>query len=192
VNEAHGVARLGAATGVGFAHIAAARNETDRRLVERRERLASLDVDRDATVVLMGSWGRREVTSESDDDFMVLFESSQRIEVEPTAGQVAEALGGRPPGEEEIFYRQVWLDDLREKIGRDEDSNANLTRRMLLVLESVPVCGDETYVRSRRALLGRISRRERQALPAPSIPAQRRDPLLADDRGRFREQNEGS
>lgn len=153
MNAAHGVARLEAATGIRFAHIAAARNETDRRLVGRRERLTSLDVDADATVVLMGSWGRREVTSESDDDFMVLFESSERIEAQPRADQVAEALGGRPPGEEDIFNRQVWLDDLREKIGRDEDSNANLTRRMLLVLESVPVCGDETYDRSRRALL---------------------------------------
>ena len=33
--------------------------------------MASVQVDEDAAVVLMGSWGRREVTSKSDDDFMV-------------------------------------------------------------------------------------------------------------------------
>ena len=64
-----GVARLEAASGVSFQHIAAARHETERPLVERRSRMASVQVDEDAAVVLMGSWGRREVTSESDDDF---------------------------------------------------------------------------------------------------------------------------
>ena len=60
----------------------------------------------------------------------------------PSIEEVADALGGRPPGPEEIFGRQVRLDELRGKIGRDEDTNANLTRRMLLMLESVAICGD--------------------------------------------------
>jgi hypothetical protein len=47
----------------------------------------------------------------------------------------------------------VWLEDLREKIGRDEDSNANLTRRMLLILGSVAVCNEAVHGRARRALL---------------------------------------
>jgi UTP:GlnB (protein PII) uridylyltransferase len=42
-----------------------------------------VDVDPGATVVLMGSWGRREVTSESDDDFMVLFEGPSRDAAHP-------------------------------------------------------------------------------------------------------------
>jgi UTP:GlnB (protein PII) uridylyltransferase len=71
VTDDRGVARLEAASGVSFQHIAAARAETERRLVERRSRMASVQVDEDAAVVLMGSWGRREVTSKSDDDFMV-------------------------------------------------------------------------------------------------------------------------
>ena len=73
-----GVARLEAASGVSFQHIAAARAETERRLVERRSRMASVQVDEDAAVVLMGSWGRREVTSKSDDDFMVLLVAAPR------------------------------------------------------------------------------------------------------------------
>lgn len=149
-----GVARLEAAAGVRFGNIAAARDRTERGLVERRERLATLDEDGDATVVLMGSWGRSEVTSESDDDFMVLFEGPSREDARPTIDAVAELLSGHAPGSEEIFGGQVWLDDLRGKVGRDEDSNANLTRRMLLVLESVPVCGDETHARAISVLLG--------------------------------------
>ena len=136
-----GVARLEAASGVSFQHIAAARYETERRLIERRSRMASVEVDEDAAIVLMGSWGRREVTSESDDDFMVLLVAASRENALPSIEEVAEALGGRPPGPEEIFGRQVLLDELRGKIGRDEDTNANLTRRMLLMLESVAICG---------------------------------------------------
>jgi hypothetical protein len=84
---------------------------------------------------------------------MVLFEGSLRPKAKPQVSRVADALGGRPPGTEETFGKQVWLADLRDKIGRDGDSNANLTRRMLFVFESVPLCGDETYVQARRALL---------------------------------------
>jgi UTP:GlnB (protein PII) uridylyltransferase len=93
-----GVARLETASGVSFHHIAAARAETERRLVERRLRTASVQVDEDATVVLMGSWGRREVTSESDDDFMVLLVAAPREKALPSIEEVAEALGGRTPG----------------------------------------------------------------------------------------------
>jgi hypothetical protein len=153
VAATRGVARLEAATGIRFTRIAAARRYTERRLGERRERLATLGIDPGATVVLMGSWGRREVTSESDDDFMVLLEGPARENAQPTIDQVAEALGGDPPGAEEVFGEQVWLEDLRGKIGRDQDTNTNLTRRMLVVLESVPVGGEEAHATARRALL---------------------------------------
>lgn len=148
-----GVARLEAAAAVRFENVAAARDRTACGLLERRDRLATLATDPDATVVLVGSWGRSEVTSESDDDFMVLFEGPARGDAHPTIDAVAELLGGRAPGAEDIFGRQVWLGDLRGKIGRDEDSNANLTRRMLLVLESVALRGDATHGRALAALL---------------------------------------
>ncbi len=148
-----GVAGLEAAAGVRFHHVAAARVETDRRLLERRDRIAALEVDGNATIVLMGSWGRREITRESDDDFMVLFEGEPADSARPSIEDVAGALGGRPPGPEEIFGSHVLLDDLRAKIGRDEDTDANLTRRMLLMLESVAICGERVHADARRALI---------------------------------------
>ncbi len=148
-----GVARLEAASGVQFRHITAARTETERRLVERRSQIAAVQVDEDAAVVLMGSWGRREVTSESDDDFMVLLAGPPREDAWPSIEEVAGALGGPPPGPEEIFGRHVLLHELRERIGRDEDTNTNLTRRILLMLESVAICGDEVHADARRALI---------------------------------------
>lgn len=146
-----GVVRLEAASGVRFPHVIAARAETQRRLVERRSLIASVEVDEDATVVLMGSWGRREVTSESDDDFMVLLAGGPREDARPSIEEVAGALGGPPPGPEEIFGQHVLLHELGERIGRDEDTNTDLTTRMLLMLESVAICGDQAD--ARRALI---------------------------------------
>lgn len=148
-----GVSGLEAATGQTFPHINAARAETDRRLRERRETFELVEVDPDATVVLTGSWGRHEVTSESDDDFLVVFEGPAREDAGPSVEQIARVLGGPAPGVEEIFGRPVALDDLRGKIGRDEDTNANLTRRMLFILESVAVCGADVHARARTALI---------------------------------------
>lgn len=88
MTSARGVAELEQAAGVVFSHIAAARRRTEDGLRERRERFASLPVDPDATVLLMGSWGRREVTSESDDDSMVVFEPAAPIEGSPSVESV--------------------------------------------------------------------------------------------------------
>lgn len=153
MGASRGVAGLEAIAGQPFPHITAARTETNRRLRERRERFDLVEVEQDTTVVLTGSWGRHEITSESDDDFMVVFEGSLREGARPSVEQVAEILGGRAPGAEEIFGKPVALEDLREKIGREEDTNANLTRRMLFILESVAVCGADVHARARRALI---------------------------------------
>ena len=73
----------------------------------------------------------------------------------PSVEEVAQVLGARSPGREDIFAAHVWLEELKAKIGRDEDRNANLTRRMLLMLESVPVCGEEVHARAQeRAIAG--------------------------------------
>jgi hypothetical protein len=104
-------------------------------------------------VVLMGSWGRHEVTSASDDDAIVLFGGAPRERALPTAEEVAAALGGPPPGPEGLFGQTVWLAHLTERIGLDRDTNANLTRRMLFLLESVAVAGETAHARAREALL---------------------------------------
>jgi hypothetical protein len=152
---AAGVAGIAEATGATFAHISAARELTERRLDERRERFRAVEVDVDAAVVLTGSWGRREITSESDDDFIVLCAGPQRQQCCPSPREVAELLGARAPGREDVFGSEVWLEELREKIGRDEDTNTNLTRRMLLLLESVAVCHEDVHAAARRGLIER-------------------------------------
>ena len=151
--DAIGVRGLVERSGHHFEHIAACRADTEKELAERRQRFASHSFDDDSAVVLTGSWGRLEITSESDDDYMVLFSGPIREGARPTIDEAAAILEAKAPGTEAVFGTQVWLDDLLSKIGRDQDTNANLTRRLLLLLESVSVSGAEVHAASRRAVL---------------------------------------
>jgi hypothetical protein len=148
-----GVAALSAQTGEDFAAIRAARERTEAGLAERRARLAGVPLDPDACVALLGSWGRHEVTRASDDDAIVLFAGEPREGARPTAGEISATLGGPPPGPEGLFGDTVWLADLTHRIGLDADTNTNLTRRMLFLLESVPVAGEDVHARAREALV---------------------------------------
>ena len=58
-------------------------------------------------------------------------------------------LGGPAPGPEGLFGATAWLADLVDRIGLDGDTNTNLTRRMLFLLESVAIAGDAAHQRSR-------------------------------------------
>ena len=128
--------QLAAASGREFPNLLKARDVTHEGLEERRAALGQLPHDDDVAVVLMGSWGRAEVTAGSDDDFMILVRGTERDGVRPSIEDVKTVLR-RAPGDQGIFGKPVASDQLIGRIGLDEDTNSNLTRRMLLLLESV-------------------------------------------------------
>ncbi len=136
--------RLGAAVGQDFSNLLKARELTASRLEVRQQQIAELEHDGDAAVVLMGSWGRAEVTSGSDDDFMVVVDGPVRSDVKPSIVEV-EGVLDRAPGDQGIFGEPVFCSDLVENIGLDRDDNTNLTRRMLFLLESVSLTSDAVY-----------------------------------------------
>jgi len=136
--------RLSEASGREFPNLLTARRRTADRLSGRRRALSKLATDSDVAVVLMGSWGRAEVTNESDDDFMVLVRGGERAEPRPSVRDVGAVLD-HPPGDQGIFGSPVASSQLVENIGLEEDSNKNHSRRMLLLLESVPVAGDAVH-----------------------------------------------
>jgi hypothetical protein len=134
--------------GGDFEHLFGARERTRAAIAERRAALAGLPLDDAAAVVLFGSWGRHELTPRSDDDWALLVDGPERDGVQPGAEALAAALGGeRGPGRTGVFGGRVFAEDLTSRIGLDADSNANLTRRMLLMLESQPVAGDAVHRR---------------------------------------------
>ena len=141
-------------SGRDFPHLFAARERTASGLVDRSQRLQGLAHSPDASVVLMGSWGRAEVTAGSDDDFMLLVHGVERDDVEPSVAAVGDVLDSSP-GAQGIFGVPVFSDRLVHDIGLDQDDNSNLTRRMLFLLESAPVTGVEAYRAVREEVLDR-------------------------------------
>jgi hypothetical protein len=146
--------RLTIASGREFPNLLAARELTKRGLVERRARLADLPHDNNVSIVLMGSWGRSEVTSGSDDDFMLLVRGDTSKDVRPLKQEV-ESILDRAPGDQGIFGKPVSSRWMIEKIGLEGDANSNVSRRMLFLLESVFATHENTYTEVRQELLDR-------------------------------------
>lgn len=141
-------------TGRGFPNLLTARERTEERLSAKRASLEALRHGSETSIVLMGSWGRRELTSGSDDDFMVLVRGRPRILVNPTIRSVKKVLD-RAPGKQGVFGRAVFSKKLVNEIGLDKDDNSNLTRRMLFLLESAPATAASTYRVVREEVLDR-------------------------------------
>jgi hypothetical protein len=137
-NPAGALDRLADAGGASFPNLVAARAYTATELQKRSRELADVS----NAVVMFGSWGREELTAQSDDDWAVLGDTDPE-----TLGLCRTVLGGadREPGQQDLFGLSFSCDDLVRNIGLDADTNTNLTRRMLLLLESRPVAGKAAY-----------------------------------------------
>jgi len=151
-------------TGTAFPNLAAARALTARRLEDLRTRLSeapptSLLADEGAreSIVLFGSWGRAELTPASDDDWALVVAGGTPHEGERDhlLAWVGDTVGGAgaAPGTQGTFGTVVSAEALSHHIGLEDDSNMNLTRRMLLLLESVPATAAEVHERAVRRVL---------------------------------------
>lgn len=138
--------QLAARAGLRIGHILEAREHTRTELEALRAELAAMVLPADTSVCLFGSWGRGELTDRSDHDWALL----TREPVAQDEPELAEALAtlrarfeedDRAPGSTDTFGVAFDVRKLVEEIGLDEDDNKNLTRRQLLLLESVGVTG---------------------------------------------------
>ena len=139
-------------------HLLGARAHTARALTEIGLKLGQETLPSDTSVVLFGSWARLELTGGSDDDWVVLVDGP--VEGRSEVGAVVDLAkrhlgqGDRKPGAQGIFGGAISCDELVAKVGLDEDTNTNLTRRALLLLESVEVAGS-VHAHCRRRVLER-------------------------------------
>lgn len=112
----------------------------------------------DTSLVVFGSLARQEFTPESDIDWTLLVDGFSISEHLTVARQIGEALAGlksKPPGRAGTFGNIASSHSLIHYIGGDDDSNANTTRRALLLLESRPVGDSQAYDRVRNNILKR-------------------------------------
>jgi predicted nucleotidyltransferase len=128
---------------------------------KRRRGLSTLLVGEDsadANVIVYGSMARGEMTSESDLDWTLLLDkpvdpadlvTTQRIASKIYAAEFA------VPGTTNIFGSMTSSHSLVHDIGGQDDTNANTTRRILLLLESYAPASRDAYDRVRRHILHR-------------------------------------
>lgn len=128
---------------------------------KRREELAQLiagEESEDANVVVYGSMARGEMTRESDLDWTLLLDKPVDPSDLPTSQRIAKKIrdaGFAEPGKTNIFGSMTSSYSMVHNIGGQDDSNANTTRRVLLLLESYAPGKHEAYIRVRRHILFR-------------------------------------
>jgi predicted nucleotidyltransferase len=112
------------------------------RAHEATNRLADLlhgEISPDVSFVVNGSLARREFTSESDLDWTLLVDGQANPQHQVDLLRIREKLlsaGFLQPGREGTFGTLTFSHPIIHMIGGEDDSNANTTRRILLLLEA--------------------------------------------------------
>jgi Putative nucleotidyltransferase DUF294 len=149
-----------------------ARQTTTERLARLRDKVDGARLPDRSSLVLFGSWGRHELTSESDDDWGLLVDDPDLELDGPLVGQALEHLREvfeqhKAPGRQAYFGCAFHSRPLSKRIGLDEDDTRNLTRRMLLLLESVPATGADVHRLVQDRVLERYLERHRKDFRPP-------------------------
>lgn len=155
--EASSLEALADRCGATWPALTAARAQGVERIALLKRELAKLN-DPNASVVVTGSVARGEVTGGSDLDWMLLVDGASDPEHFVLVGAIHDALSnlGIPkPGPTEIFGNLVSSHDLVHYIAGTKDTNENLTRRILLLLESVALTNTTVRERVIRNVLAR-------------------------------------
>ena len=145
------VAKLAKECGAQWPHIDQAVKETARVETTLREVLWAAAprgrlLDQDSSLVLCGSFARHEMVIGSDCDWTLLINGVVSNRHGETARLIDQAIreegtkrGLKSPGASGTFGNLSFSHDLVHRIGGGSDSNENLTRRMLMLLESRPL-----------------------------------------------------
>jgi predicted nucleotidyltransferase len=134
-----------------------AHEETQHRRQLLEDRFASQGSP-DTSLVVFGSVARNEVTAGSDLDWILLVDGQsvpEHKEQEQAIEKTLLDLKLTGPGTSGVFGRMVGSHDLVHNIGGEDDLNSNTTRRVLLLLESLPVGNREAFDRVRRQIIRR-------------------------------------
>lgn len=123
---------------------------SNEKISELRAAVAkSRKIDKSVSVVTVGSFARREASRCSDLDFFIISdktisEDDSRVMCEEMS-RIAKRLGIRDPSPGGAFAQCTTGSALLSKIGGASDSNKSLTLRMLFLLESEWLSGQDYY-----------------------------------------------
>jgi predicted nucleotidyltransferase len=149
---------LSSRLGEEWPSIRAGRDEARQRTLELRGYVAALKPPANTSVVGFGSLAREEWTSGSDLDWTLLIDGPTdmgHFGVTTDVETLLKEKGFVEPGPTGTFGSMASSHQLVHEIGGLEDTNQNITRRVLLLLESVSLSDSITHERVVRAILQR-------------------------------------
>jgi predicted nucleotidyltransferase len=148
---------LAVKTGSDWPNLARARSSARQYLQELKENFTELDTG-DTSIVVFGSLARDETTSKSDTDWTLLVDGiadPQHLNVAQEIETRLAKINAKGPGREGTFGSLAFSHEILHWIGGEDDSNANTTRRILLLLESKPIGRTEAWDRVLNNVLSR-------------------------------------
>jgi predicted nucleotidyltransferase len=157
------LAQLGARLGAQWSQLAAASERTRLKRMELSQALAGLD-SADTSIVVFGSLARNEFTTGSDIDWTLLIDGQAAPEHLALANKIRDEIArleAKPPGEEGIFGKLSFSHDIIHQIGGQNDTNANTTQRILLLLESCVLGKSDAHDRVLSNILNRYITEDR-------------------------------
>jgi len=134
-----------------------AKEYSEQKLTELRASVKGL-VPTDEMVIVNGSYARREASVGSDIDFYVVTTKAKTEEEPAWVAKVitqVENIVPIEPAEDGAFKKIEPRETLLQNIGGENDSNQNITRRMLLLLEGDWLFNEAGLKSVRRAILER-------------------------------------
>jgi hypothetical protein len=150
--------------GTNWPSITEARSRAERKL----EILAGLlrgETTADISIVVHGSLARLEFTNDSDLDWTFLVDGQANPQHQDDLLRISRKIKSseefREPGRENTFGTLTFSHPIIHMIGGEDDSNANTTRRILLLLEA-SAAGDyaQAFASVRRNILDRFLRED--------------------------------
>jgi predicted nucleotidyltransferase len=144
--------------GASWQFLAAARIKAEQQLNQLQDACHSL-IPPDTSLVVFGSLARKEFTEASDVDWTLLVDGisiPEHAMVARLIGKKLEELGLNPPGQTNTFGNIAASHNLIHFIGGEDDTNANTTRRSLLLMEAHSIGDSSAFNRVRNNILKRF------------------------------------
>jgi predicted nucleotidyltransferase len=156
--EINYVDELAAKLGESWPAIIASRNACNDEAMRLRGFVGEIQPPSDTSVVAFGSLARGEWTDGSDVDWTLIIDGQSDVEHFNIAIEIEKSFAEastKKPGETGTFGSIVGSHELVHQIGGTEDTNQNMSRRVLLLLESVSLSDSLAHERVIRAVLRR-------------------------------------
>lgn len=126
---------------------------SEQKLKALRDRASAL-LPANAIGITVGSYARREASSQSDlDYFVVAPDSVENLSWDSDWREAVKSEGLKLPAQGGAFDAVVTRSSFLENIGGDEDSNKTITRRMLFLLEGEWLSNEVEFRNLRRDML---------------------------------------